>query len=192
MARRRRIVISDSMLAILAAVALIFAGAAFLEFSEITGYATSPADVTLTVSGSVSCSATDNAIDFGTLGVEDMNYSTHADSGDYHTVENTGNENLTVNGSVTEEMFDTVSAPDTSWEYYCHATTESGTCSLTAYDYIPDVATDLTTGELVYNLTPAAVEDELIIAHNVTIPADELADAKSGTVTYVCLQTAGT
>ena len=147
----------------------------------MTGKATDTATTTLTVTGVASCTATDNAIAFGTMERGTSNDSTV--TGDYITVENDGNSQINISVYATAELWDgaTYQAPSSYWQIKCN-NSESGTCNST-YGNIPAVDGNL----LVIDLDSADPTDLLTVGVNVTIPSDEASGAKSGTLTFSCI-----
>ena len=153
----------------------------YIDSDLLTGKATDTATTTLTVTGVASCTATDNAIAFGTM-VRGTGNTSEILS-DFITVENDGNSQINISVYASGELWDGASyqAPSAYWQIHCN-TSESGTCNST-YGNVPNsdgnlIALDLDSGD---------ANDLLTVGVNVTVPSDEISGAKSGTLTFSCI-----
>ncbi len=181
--------LSNNVLSILLGFAILFSIAGtWMSISYIdslnllTGKATDTASGTtqLTVASATSCSAVDNAINFGTMARSTSNTSEIAN--DFITIQNDGNLDANVTVYATEELWDSAGyqTPSDYWMIHCNAS-ESGTCN-TTYLQVPNTDGNM----LVTNLDSLDTIDLLTVGVNVTVPADEPAGAKSGTLLFTC------
>ena len=153
----------------------------------LTGRATNDwGNVTLSVTGAVSCQTSDNAIAFGSIARGTSNDSYNAS--DYFTVNNNGNTLINVTVNATENLWDTATynPPSAYWQIKCN-NTDTGSCATASYANVPAVTNAV---ELVTNLQSAAGSDNVTVAVNVTVPNDEPTGSKSGQVTFWCSQPA--
>jgi len=163
-----------------------FASITYLSSNGITGFATSNVTGTtsVTVSSETSCTAVDNTIAFGTLARGAVNDSETLS--DYITIENNGNSVINVSAYATEDLWDVVSnqAPNANWRIHCNTVQDGGSTTCTAdYTNIP-TSDGVVLSEL---LVPADATDLLTVGVNITVPNDETAGAKTGTIKFVCL-----
>ena len=147
----------------------------------LTGRATDTGTTSLTVSGVTSCTASDSTIAFGAM--ERSTSNTSDDNADTITIENDGNIQLNITAYATAELWDDATYQTTSdyWQIKCNNSL-SGTCNAT-YGNLPGADGHL----LVYTMDPDDATDDLVIGVNVTVPADEVSGAKSGTITFNCV-----
>ena len=179
--------ISNNSLVVLLTVAIIasisgtFVSVNFID-DFITGAATTTGNVTITVSSTASCTATDAIVAFGNLGENETN-SSNAANLDWIVLENNGNVNLNVTGYGSVELFATAAAavPSTYWMIQCNGT-EGGNCN-TTWSNVEAVGAP---GLLVTEWTYSNTVDEVNISVNVTVPDDESAGAKNGEITFTC------
>jgi hypothetical protein len=186
--------ISNNTLAVLLSFALIisvfgtFASVYYIDsLNLLTGRATNDwGNVTLSVTGAVSCQTSDKAIAFGAMTRGSTNDSYGI--GDYFTLNNNGNTLINVTVNATENLWDTAAynPPSSYWQIKCN-NTQTGSCATTSYANVPALITAV---EVVTNLQSADGSDNVTIAVNVTVPNDEPTGSKSGQVTFWCSQTA--
>ena len=163
----------------------------YLDYmNQLTGFATSDTgNTTLTVSTEASCTTeNDDLVAFGSLARDQTNQSEGANN-DYILIENDGNVpiNVTVNATdATTYLWDvaTYNPPNINWRISCHAA-QTGSC-LTNDDNYTNIPGPLVV-QMVYNLSSPDTTDNATIGINVTVPSDEPSGAKTGQVTFYCV-----
>jgi hypothetical protein len=163
-----------------------FASVSYISSNSITGHATSNVTGTtsVTVDSETSCTAVDSTIAFGTLARGVVNDS--EEQSDFITIENNGNAIINVTAYMTEDLWDVASnqAPNANWRIHCNSVQDGGSTTCTgSYGNIPT-----SDGIVLSNLlVPADATDLLTVGVNITVPNDETAGAKTGTIKFVCL-----
>jgi hypothetical protein len=177
--------VSNNSLVVLLVVAIVasFGGTFFsLNFLDnyITGAATTTGNVTLTISSTADCNATDALVAFGSIAQGSSNTSGLANL-DFIVLENTGNVNINITSHATVELFSSYSAPTSYWRIHCNAT-QSGNCNTTWHN----VEDSGSPAALATAVPFGDSTDELNVSINVTIPNDESEGAKNGEITFTC------
>jgi len=186
--------VSNNILSVLLGMVILlslfgtFTSVSYLSSNTITGHATSNVTGTtsVTVESQTSCTAGDSTIAFGTLARGITNTSEDLDTPDYITIENNGNAVINVSAFASEELWDVVGnqAPNANWAIHCNAAQDGGSTSCeTVYENLP-TSDGVILSQL---LVPADATDLLTVGVNITVPSDETAGAKTGTITFVCL-----
>lgn len=191
--RKLKLKISNNTLSVFLVLAIVlsvfgtFVSITYLNSSEyFTGHATSNVTGTtsITVAGETSCTASDSTIAFGTLDRTAVNDSETIS--DYITIENNGNSVMNISAYMTEDLWDVAGnqAPNSNWRIHCNAAQDGGstTCNSTYTNILTSDGSILTT-----LLVPADATDLLTVGVNITVPSDETAGAKTGTIKFVCL-----
>lgn len=148
----------------------------------------------LTITSVVSCTMTDNLVSFGAMARGDSNTSNHTNVnstgypiGDFMVLENNGNVNITINVNTSKELWTSTPAASGNWLIRCESDSDTNaTCNSTYAQVVRVSSLILETG-----LTPLdGNADNITIGFNITVPNDEPAGAKNGTVTFYCSETA--
>jgi hypothetical protein len=165
--------------AIIASVSGTFLSINFID-DVITGAATTTGNVTITVSSTAGCSATDAIIAFGNLAQNESNNTGGANNDTIH-IANTGNTNLDVTAETSVNLFSQRDAPSAFWRISCYLA-ESGSCNTTEHNV--QEASNATS--LITSLDFNDGTDDFNVSINVTVPDNETAGAKNGELTFTC------
>lgn len=179
--------ISNNNLVVLLGVAIFISiigtWATLSLIDQITGAATSTGTASLTITSVTSCTTSgDNSIAFGTLARGTSNNSDN--KSDWISLENDGNVDINVSAYASAELWADSSyvAPTAYWQIECNSS--QGASCQTGY---VNLAASASRTSLETNLTPNDDADLMYVGVNVTVPSDETAGAKSGTMTFECI-----
>ncbi len=188
--------ISNNTLSVLLVVAIITSiSGTWLSISfmdSITGAATSGSGTTnLTVASVTSCTMLDNIVEFGSMARNEWNSSDDVNEsgvkGDWISVENDGNVNITILVNSTNDLWQTQSAPTAYWAVFCqNSQDDNATCNNTNTNIPSGTGAPHT---IVIGLSPINDVDNVSLGFNVTVPSDEVTGAKNGTVLFTCSAT---
>ncbi len=187
--------ISNNSLAVLLVVAIVASvSGTWLSINfmdSITGAATSGSGTAnLTVASVTSCSMLDNIVEFGSMARNEWNDSIDVNEtvrGDWISIENDGNVNITVLVNSTNDLWTSQSAPTAYWGIFCaYSEDDNATCNGTNVS-IP-AGTDAP-HTIIIGLSPVDDVDNISLGFNVTVPSDELSGDKNGTVLFTCSAT---
>lgn len=166
------------------------------------GHVTAEGTTQLTVAGLTQITLTDDAVDFGTCGLNSSQTITYISNGtngesledsdstcsgsfpDTMTLENTGNKyvNLTISSNATGAEFVDASSGEGSL-YFAMANKEVDACN----DGLITTFTNFSAAPYNYtfcnNFSPTNTEDELYIMYQVTLPPDTRDGTKTATIT---------
>ena len=189
-ARKR---ISNELIAIMIVVLVVVSIMGFLPLlkgPQLTG--AQVAETWLELTQEVGCNFDDGSINFSTMKKDvtrarNTNWSDQV--GDWWIINNTGTIDLSINISVSggNWLFTSQAAASPYWQYMCNES-DSGTCTVASFANVPSTATTL----MLSNLSETAGSDTSIFAVNASVPNEESAGAKNGTVIASCWSETGT